>query len=66
MEVRKEPNSTVFYGEERFIDFIQNKHGLIGQDFLSSIIDDVKAYRGIEDESVGFEDDITLVSIDIV
>jgi two-component system sensor histidine kinase ChiS len=66
LEVRKEPNSIVFYGEERFIDFIQNKLGLIGQDFLSSIIDDVKAYRGIEDESVGFEDDITLVSIDIV
>ena len=60
------PSSIVFYGEERLIDFIQNKLGLIGQDFLSSIIDDVKAYRGIEDESVGFEDDITLVSIDIV
>lgn len=65
LEVRKDPNSTIFYGEERFMDFIQKNNRLIGQDFLGSIIRDVKTYRGIEDESIGFEDDITLVSIDI-
>ncbi len=65
LEVRKNPNSTVFYGEERFRDFIQSNARISGQDFLAAIIEDVKTYRGIEDELVGFEDDITLVSIDI-
>lgn len=65
LEVRKEINSTVFYGEEKFRDFLLENSKLIESDFLTSIIEDVKKYRGIEDESIGFDDDITLVSIDI-
>ena len=66
LEVRKEISSTVFYGEEKFRDFLLENSKLAGSNFLQSIIEDVKKYRGIEDESIGFDDDITLVSIDRV
>ena len=66
LEVRKEINSTVFYGEEKFRDFLLENNKLASSNFLHSIIEDVKKYRGIEDESIGFDDDITLVSIDII
>ncbi|MBP7282270.1 MAG: SpoIIE family protein phosphatase [Leptospiraceae bacterium] len=66
LEVRKEINDAVFYGEENFKKFIQENRKLKGKDFLEAMIEDVTNYRDTNDESTNFEDDITLVSIDII
>ena len=66
LEVRKETNGTIFYGEERFADFILENRRLNGKDFLNAMIKDVTKYRDTKDETIGFDDDITLVSIDII
>ena len=66
LEVRKETNGTIFYGEERFADFILENRRLNGKEFLNAMIKDVTKYRDTKDETIGFDDDITLVSIDII
>lgn len=66
LEVRKEMNASVFYGEENFQSFILQNRNLKGKNFLDAMIADVSNYRETKDENIGFEDDITLVSIDII
>lgn len=65
LEVRKNPESKIFYGEEIFYPFLEKNSNLKGDKFLHSIITDVKKYKDIEDETLGFDDDISLVLVDI-
>ena len=66
LEVRKEINGILFYGEDKFKKFVLENRQLRGKIFLESLIEDVINFRDIKDESLGFDDDITLVTIDIV
>ncbi len=66
LEVRRVNEDGLFYGEEKFYKYLEQKRSLRGQEFLHTIIEDVKSYKGIEDETLGFDDDISIVTIDIL
>jgi len=51
-----------FFGNERFKELIKEKHELAASDFIASVVERLKDWTGLEDS---FEDDLTLVVIDI-